>query len=260
MTARPARVVVVAATPRTGSNLVCEALTAATGERRGGHEPFAELWRQMTSGELPWRALTFKGVARRVVRRLQRRPTWRGSAARHLRRRWLRRRIGALPSGQVGADGTFSVKVMWGHYDHLMLRHRLDALVWGAPVTWLYLRRADTVRQAASWLRAIQSDVWIHGRSEPRPVEYDERRLQELVQQAEAEDARWLAYFAEHGIVPLTVEYEDLLADYESTIGRAFEFLGYAGRHIPPPALTRQADDVSDEWVARFSASRRAAS
>ena len=46
--------------------------------------------------------------------------------------------------------------------------------------------------------------------------------------------------------------YETLAADYTAEVTRVLAGLGMDGVPIPPPPLRRQADAITDEWIARF--------
>lgn len=72
---------------------------------------------------------------------------------------------------------------------------------------------------------------------------------------ADMREAGIQEFFSEAGIVPLTVVYEDFVADFEATVRRVLDFLEIPGRDsvdIPPMRLQKLADDTSEEWVQRF--------
>ena len=59
----------------------------------------------------------------------------------------------------------------------------------------------------------------------------------------------------EGGIVPLTIVYEDFIADYAGTVQRVLDFLGVSPPEpfkIAPPLYDKLADEVSETWVQRF--------
>jgi LPS sulfotransferase NodH len=60
--------------------------------------------------------------------------------------------------------------------------------------------------------------------------------------------------------VPLTVVYEDFVADYYGTVRRVLNFLRRGQSQnvtIAPPFYERLADEVSEEWVQRFRKERQ---
>ena len=62
-------------------------------------------------------------------------------------------------------------------------------------------------------------------------------------------------FLSEAGIVPLTIVYEDLVAEYEVNVRRVLDFLEISGREtaaIPPSYYDKQTDEMSEKWVQRF--------
>ena len=55
-------------------------------------------------------------------------------------------------------------------------------------------------------------------------------------------------------IVPLTVVYEDLVADFEATITKVMAYLDLPASNTPiaPPFFEKLSDDLSESWVTRF--------
>lgn len=54
--------------------------------------------------------------------------------------------------------------------------------------------------------------------------------------------------------MPLTIVYEDFIADYEGTVLKVLEFLDVesAGVAVSPPSFDPIADEISEQWVQRF--------
>jgi LPS sulfotransferase NodH len=121
------------------------------------------------------------------------------------------------------------------------------------------MTRRNKVRLAVSWWKAIQSQEW-HRRSDeaPRPVDlagaYSFAAIHHLFRECSMREAGIQEFFSEGNIVPLTVVYEDFIAEHEKTVRTILEFLELEPTHIEiaPPALARTADAVSEEWVERF--------
>ena len=70
-----------------------------------------------------------------------------------------------------------------------------------------------------------------------------------------AHDASWDAYFLGLGYEPLKITYEELAESTDGVIRRVLEHLGIPEPddfEVPQaPALSVQADEVSEEWVSR---------
>jgi LPS sulfotransferase NodH len=64
----------------------------------------------------------------------------------------------------------------------------------------------------------------------------------------------WQRFFQEHEISPHCVVYEELVADYESTVRGVLGFLGLNSEQtcIPPPRSQKQSDALSQEWQERY--------
>ena len=135
------------------------------------------------------------------------------------------------------------------------------------------LTRRDKVRLAVSWWRAIQSEEWHRpnrvdtcvGKVESNPSgslieKYDFHAIQHLVDECSArEDAIHLQLDAWR-IEPFTVVYEDLIADFETTVRSLLEFLRVPQARelaIPPPAFEALSDEINDSWCERFASDRR---
>ena len=124
---------------------------------------------------------------------------------------------------------------------------------------FVHLRRRDVVAQAVSWAKALQTHFW-HPDEAVKPggqhPHYDEELIGRLVAAIEKFEADWSRWFAAHSIVPHQVVYEELAADPLRT---AHKVLDYLGLHVPPDQQLvighrRQADQVNDDWTARFRA------
>jgi LPS sulfotransferase NodH len=69
-----------------------------------------------------------------------------------------------------------------------------------------------------------------------------------------AHDASWDAYFLGLGIQPLTITYEELAEAPDPVVRRVLAHVGVpapADLALDAPALTAQADALSEEWVRR---------
>jgi LPS sulfotransferase NodH len=125
----------------------------------------------------------------------------------------------------------------------------------------VHLVRRDIVRQAVSWMRAAQENVWVVSDEEPaRPTgepEYDDYFIAALVRLLEEGERGWRELYADLDVEPYELVYEDMLTTtgYEAAVRGVLGHLGVdASVPIPPPRTHRQADALSDEYVERFRA------
>jgi trehalose 2-sulfotransferase len=257
----------VCATPRSGSTLLCEAL-AETGV---AGRPY-EFFEAVPATRMPRRPRDYlEGLddpdAQALVADA---PPYEPPPYSDLRgvRRYVdhlerARRLGTTPNGVFGA------KIMWGHLgplaaqtaeDHgaLELRDLLRELFDDPRYVWV--RRDDTVRQAVSLWRAMQTQSWRAenvplGDAGPEP-RYSFPALRHPVDLLTAHDAAWERFFgaSADGVLPLV--YEDIAADLGGAVARTLDHIGVRAPtgvldRLAP--IRRQADERSDAWAAAYA-------
>jgi len=126
------------------------------------------------------------------------------------------------------------------------------------PVRSIWTTRRDKLRQAISLARASQTQIWRVRAGAPRetgePV-FDAASIEGYRLQIETWESQWQRYFAERGIDPFRVVYEDFIANYESTVRQLIGWLGVPtpdAYPVPAPTLERLADPTTEEWVERY--------
>jgi trehalose 2-sulfotransferase len=172
-------------------------------------------------------------------------------------------------------NGVFGAKVMWGYFDDFISNLRqipgygemaVPALLSTVfpDLQYILVTRFDKVRQAVSLWKAIQTWTWKTEDSEQpagksssaaHKLVFHFGAIDQLVQQIVAHEASWQQYFQECAIQPLTVVYEELAAAYEATTFKVLQYL-----NIPIPEnlvlaerrMKKQADAQSEEWVQRY--------
>ena len=247
----PDRAYLVCATPRSGSTLLCE-LLRATGVAGAPLEHFETL---RHSG-LPRQPREYFDGLRdpAVVDRLP--PLQPPQPAPEDPERWWGR---VLEQGSTD-NGVWAGKIMWGHTEDFVARaHPLtgENTLQGALVALLgevrlvFVTRADTVAQAVSLWRAVQTEEWRDGSGTPGEAEYSFGGIDHLVCQLRDHDEAWRHWFAEEGWSPHVIAYEELNADPRAVAEGALEFLGLPG-DVPDPPTSRQGDDRSARWIERY--------
>ena len=121
------------------------------------------------------------------------------------------------------------------------------------------MTRRNKLRLAASWWRAITSGTW-HRRAGDQPVvedmmdKYDAAAINKLMQEAVAREAGLQELFAEAGVVPLTVAYEDCVQNPTGCLNQVLAYLDLPKQDAVPSNinLKQSTDDLSEEWVQRF--------
>lgn len=128
----------------------------------------------------------------------------------------------------------------------------------------IFMTRRNKIRLAVSWWRAIQSGEW-HRALGTKPLEVDRsaaysfEAINHLLLECTLREAGIQSFFSDAGIQPLTIVYEDFIADYYGTINGILGFLGLddAKIDIHKPKTGKMADDISEEWVQRFRHERQ---
>ncbi len=177
----------------------------------------------------------------------------------------------ALQEG-AGESEVFGMRLMWESVTDLCERLRvlypniqsdcdLFTATFGSPV-YIYLSRKDTVAQAISHLKAEQSGLWhvaTDGSERERikqghPPVYDEPALLKYVTEQESHDAAWVSWFDRQGIQPVRVLYESLSAAPQIELAKVLSAIGgnpeIAKTVGPKTAIL--ADNESLEWATRF--------
>ena len=244
------KALLVCATPRSGSTLLC-ALLEGTGVAGRPQEFFERLSR---SGLPRQPREYFEGVDDAGLLELLA-PTDPGAPDRS------DPRPQALEQGTTG-NGVFAAKLMWTHL--LDLAERLgrppDAELLRARLPdpcFVHVTRGDKIAQAVSLWRAVQTRAWRAGEvTVEGEAVYHAGAIDHLARQLDEQDEAWRGWFAQQGIEPLTIVYEDLAADTRATTASVLRRLGVGPAEIPDPPLRRQGDDRSARWAERYRVQR----
>ena len=131
----------------------------------------------------------------------------------------------------------------------------------------MWTTRRDKLRQAISYTRALQTEVWWDTDKPPVPWEvplpaprpgaehFSVVEIRTSLRQIAAWEQGWSEFFERAGVRPLVVVYEDFVRAYEATVLDALDHLGLAlppGARIAAPASRRQADARTDIWERRY--------
>jgi LPS sulfotransferase NodH len=259
----------VCATPRSGSTLLCELLEQTgvaghpeeyfealrhSGVPRRPHEYFDRERHANIIERLAFREMPDDGTVRPPN------PLWDpDNYGRYLQ--W------ALEQGTT-PNGVFGAKLMWGYLGDLAtLLRTIDGMA-GLPVPellahafpglrYVQITREDKVRQAVSLWKAVQTQAWRQDQDRAKPAAkpvFSFRAINYLVRLLTAHDASWDAYFLGLGKPPLKLTYEELAAEQGPVVRRLLAHLGIPAPEplsLPPPRLSVQADELSEDWVKR---------
>jgi len=267
----PDRSYLICSTPRTGSSLLCDALTA-TGVAGRPEEYFQ--FRARTG--FPRRPQEYFEGARdaEIFEILGPRTRVEDDESRYDPSRFERYKdylAWALEEGTT-RNGVFGAKVMWGYFNGFV-----TGLRWAVPgsqrlavcdlapsvfpnLRYLSMTRQDKVRQAVSLWRALQTWSWSSHQQAAVGTDhlvYSHAAIAHLVRDIEAHEFEWRAYFRECEVEPLTIVYEDFVGRYEETVREILRYLEVPEADrvaITEPRRDRQADDLSRLWTDRYRA------
>lgn len=257
----------VCATPRSGSTLLCEALTATGIAGRP-----AEYFEALRGTDVPRQPQEYFDLPdaelEALLPRIEQQPAPQLAQATD----YLSYVDWAREQG-TSANGVFAAKLMWGYLGEFTGRlrdtGRYDGddltVLWSAFPGARFLRvvRLGKVEQAVSLWTAIQTQKWRDGNpGDGREPVYDHRAIAHLVRYLTEHEDQWSTFFARAGLLPHAVLYEELVEHWDETLRRALQYLELPGGDdvaLPAPPLQRQSDERSREWVERFVAEERAA-
>ena len=224
------------ATPRSGSYLLCEALSST---RLAGYptEYFAEhnkvrIWRQ-------------RNISNYVEY------------------------LNELIVDYATPNGVFGAKITWQQFQNFT---RLLLDIEGNEVSlpdlmsqyfpnlhYIWIKRQDKIRQAISYWRALQTGVWsvtsntVHVPAD-EPV-FDFGAIRELLRRIIQDETEIQKYFLKINAKPFVIIYEEFTDTYEETAIQTLEYL-----NIPKPEnlvfsqrrLIKQSDSLSEEWLQKY--------
>lgn len=235
------RTLIIAATQRSGSTLFCRdmELTGVVGAPREWLQHFALEERMRVYGLKP--GVSYAELVRALVAR------------------------------ETGSNGVFSIKVMWDILDafFMVLRRnhpeldifdRVRTLRTFFPnPSFIYVRRADKLRQAVSYVKSLQSGSWVahsyEAADDAHLLRFDYPAICSALAKFEEEDRLWRDFFAANGLPCFEVTYEDFVADRRATVAAALDFLGFPGAAVASVEhndLRPMSDGVNKRWLTLF--------
>ncbi len=155
--------------------------------------------------------------------------------------------------------GNFGVKV---HYAQLQwaAQHGFDLQEF-FPERVVYLTRSDTLGQAISYVRALQTGAWISEKEERAKPQFEPGRIHSAVRRIVDENHAWEAFFRRHDIEPYRVGYETLCEDFGAELQRMLPFLGVDPGSVNIHGVVdgclgyfkKQRDELNEEWRSRYT-------
>jgi trehalose 2-sulfotransferase len=232
----------ICATPRTGSYLLCDLLTA-TGLAGRPNEYLLPGYREMLTGK--WGTSTYREYHDRTLA------------------------ADTTPNGIFGTKihGAQMLEFLRLATGQPWTRYEDRGAVfeeWFPNPVYIWIRRRDRVAQGVSWVRARQTNIWWDSDIDPAPpleapspesIRFDFGAIDRAMQLLIDWDGEWRTYFDALGLDPLTVWYEDLLSNPRACVARVLDAIGLPGGPEPSQeyGFRRQADEFSVVWTDRFN-------
>jgi LPS sulfotransferase NodH len=181
----------------------------------------------------------------------------------------------ALEKGTT-KNGVLGTKIMWAYFrDFVRLARRTPGLEDVRPCEvpgcvlpnlrrYVWIRRDDTVRQAVSLWKALQTQQWRRDSDDDAGgsgLRFSFPAVDHLKLRIDEHNEAWQDFFDGCGAEPVRVVYEELAETYEGTVLRLLEELGIRIPEdfaVEKPRMRRQADDISEEWVRLYRENKAA--
>ena len=244
---------IICTSPRSGSTLLCKLLaaTGVAGNRNSYfHRPSISDW------------LADLGLTRKpsVPERELLEAIFRAAIAK-----------GTLNTGIFGlrlqrhSFDFFTEKLAVLHPEHSNDAERFQAAF--GRTLFVHLTRRDKVAQAVSYVKAQQTGLWhaapdgteLERLSPPQEPAYDASEIRARLEEMTAHDHSWERWFAALEIDPLRITYEELSEDPGETLRVVLDHLGLEreGADGIEPGVAKLADDISQDWAARFRSEQK---
>lgn len=176
----------------------------------------------------------------------------------------------AIREGTTPND-VFGTKIMWVYFRNFIRLVRrtpgyenvppcdVPAAVFPNLSRYIWIVRKDTVRQAVSLWKALQTWRWREetdvGGSDGEEPRFSYAAINHLAHQIRDHNAAWQVYFERCSIEPLKIFYEELAEAHEESILGLLKDLDIPIPEsfvVAEPKMKQQADETSEEWVRLY--------
>lgn len=153
--------------------------------------------------------------------------------------------------------GIFATKMFWRHLTVKGGQNFLDyfSKTYSSDIRFLYLYREDTLAQAISYVKALQTQAWTSKREAVVSPHYDFDQITRAKHKFDTEGSGWRNYFEKHNISTVVIKFEDFVNDIEGESRKALLHLGAENGEnltIKIPGLKKQSDTINMEWRERY--------
>ncbi len=166
-------------------------------------------------------------------------------------------------------NGVFGTKIMWAYFrDFVRLARRdgrqhiaprdIPAAVFPNLTAFVWMRRRDTVRQAISLWKALQTGEWKQDgdtQAAKPELRLSYAAVDHLKLRIDEHNDAWKQFFGGYGLKPIEIVYEDFIRDHHAAIVNLLDRIGIstpANFNVAAARMKRQADSLSEEWVREY--------
>jgi len=153
---------------------------------------------------------------------------------------------------RTSANGAFGAKMHWSHLQFLQLAKILPEF---PTAQWIFADRRDSVAQAVSFAKAVQTQQWTSLAEPQAGSSYDFETVLSWYKQLMVDKESWRRFFESAEIQPVNVFYEDFIARPDAIIADIVGKFGFPTEprsQVVLPEISRQGDETNFEWVVKF--------
>lgn len=170
--------------------------------------------------------------------------------------RAMQRYLERVSRVEATPNSVFSAHLQWDQFEVMREQWSGSVLDLTDQTFWLFLWREDQLEQAISWTRARATGQWTSEQQSRSVAHYDGRELRRRFLMVLERNQRWSDFFAENGIAPYELTYEQVQADPDRSID---EILTWVGEDRSNAAVVQHRDlqvqrsSETEEWISRFT-------
>ncbi len=166
-----------------------------------------------------------------------------------------RRQLDVIRSAGATRNGIYALKLLPPHY--YFASAKVDLFHDLPNLKLVRLRRRDLLGQAISLARVRQTGQFMASYPTAAQPTYSQKLIRTCIRALHEQEALWDEIMLRQGVQPLTFEYEDVMRSPQDAVDRVAALMGL----VPPvpidPAMvlvTIQRNDITNAWRQRFLA------
>lgn len=161
-----------------------------------------------------------------------------------------------LLRSRTSENGVFGMKAHYHQLNNFSLDFNSLNELFHSP-KYIFVKRVDKLRQAISFVKAMQTKQWAAKEGEAvHEGRYEYLAVRNAIQMLVTEENSWKAYFSRNNIEPLLVEYETFVSDIKKGLGDVYRYLGIVCdvQQLKKLPGMKMANAGTEEWVDRYLA------